>query len=118
MKIPASVDCETMPTDTHKKESDLKFRIYEVVGFEIYDAGTLKPIPSSEPLEPGRKIVLDDSGEYAALEVQGNDSGLFATAGQTRYLLKQSSDFRACWVCYCVMNMRAFMPRTKETLFK
>jgi hypothetical protein len=115
-KIPARVDCEVLPADPPKEP--LKFRIRQYNGFEIYDASTLKPIPVTESLKPGRKIVFTDDSESAGIEVQSNGSNPFVDRGQTRYVLEKCNDDRECWVCGCVMNMRAFMPRTKETLFK
>lgn len=96
----------------------LKLRICQYNGFKIYDASTLQTIPATEMLEAGRKIVFTDDGESASIEVQSNGSNPFVDRGQTRYLLEKCNDDRECWVCGCAMNMRAFMPRTKETLFK
>jgi len=115
MTIPDRVNCEVLPVDVIKEPIKLRIRQYN--GFEIYDASTLKPIPASEPLSVGREIVFDDRGGRASV-VQDDGSGPFVEAGYNRYVLEKCNDDRERWVCGGVMNMRAFMPRTKETLFK
>ena len=116
MTIPDRVDCEALPADPPKEPLNFRIRMYN--GFEVYDASTLQTIPTTESLTAGRKIVFTNDSESAGIEVQCGGSGPFVDRGQNRYVLEKCNDDRECWICGCVMNMRALMPRVKETLFK
>jgi len=104
-KIPARSDITVLPADP-PGEQRLTFPVYEREGFPIYDATTLQPIPATETLEAGRKVVFSDAGDELGAEVIRDDSGWYIKVGFSLYFLKPCDDERACWVCWGSANTR------------